>query len=444
MKRLLILLGLVVSGPSFAASCVDTLTLCPSPRYNVMTTNVLTLTTLNLSTLSVSGAVTGAGFTAFMASPPAIGGTAAAAGKFTALTGTGLTISGTAPTGAGITALFATPPPIGSSVANTGQFSTLSATGQITSTLAIGTAPFVITSTTNVANLNSATLNGTTFGSPGPIGNLTPGTATFTGLIASTSATLSPSGVVTINPATIGAMNNMIIGASTPLAATFTGLTATGTVSLSPANLVVTISPSGTGTVVISPVGALTINPTAASTINNASIGVTTPLAGKFTTILATSTITPSSTSGIVGTTTNDSANAGSVGEYITSTVLTGSAVSLSNGTAANVTSVSLTAGDWMCAGNLAYNANGATTVAAASGWVSTVSAAFPTVPNSGSYSTWAQATTVTVPNGMPVLSLSPARFSLAGTTTVFLEGSSSFAANTMSIYGFIGCRRMR
>jgi hypothetical protein len=49
---------------------------------------------------------------------------------------------------------------------------TLSATGQITSTLAIGTAPFVITSTTQVANLNVAkaellatarTINGTSF-----------------------------------------------------------------------------------------------------------------------------------------------------------------------------------------------------------------------------------------------------------------------------------------
>jgi hypothetical protein len=64
--------------------------------------------------------------------------------------------------------------------------------------------------------------------------------------------------------------------------------------NINPANAAVNISPTGTGTVAISPAGALTINPTAASTINNASIGVTTPLAGKFTTLEATGVATMS------------------------------------------------------------------------------------------------------------------------------------------------------
>ena len=42
------------------------------------------------STLSVAGAISGAGFTALFASPPAIGGTAPAAGTFTTLSATGL------------------------------------------------------------------------------------------------------------------------------------------------------------------------------------------------------------------------------------------------------------------------------------------------------------------------------------------------------------------
>lgn len=56
---------------------------------------------------------------------------------------------------------------IGSITPGSGAFTTLSATGQITSTLAIGTAPFVVTSTTNVANLNASTLTGSAIGTSG-------------------------------------------------------------------------------------------------------------------------------------------------------------------------------------------------------------------------------------------------------------------------------------
>lgn len=59
-------------------------------------------------------------------------------------------------------------------------------------------------------------------------------------------------------------------------------------VTISPANAAVAISPTGTGTVAISPAGALTINPTAASTINNTSIGATTASTGRFTSVTAT------------------------------------------------------------------------------------------------------------------------------------------------------------
>jgi hypothetical protein len=59
-------------------------------------------------------------------------------------------------------------------------------------------------------------------------------------------------------------------------------------ININPANAAVSISPTGTGTVAISPAGALTINPTAASTINNTSIGATTALTGRFTSVTAT------------------------------------------------------------------------------------------------------------------------------------------------------------
>lgn len=62
--------------------------------------------------------------------------------------------------------------------------------------------------------------------------------------------------------------------------------------NITPANAVVAISPTGTGTVAISPAGALTINPTTASTINNTSIGASTAATGRFTTVNATTSIT--------------------------------------------------------------------------------------------------------------------------------------------------------
>ena len=84
---------------------------------------------------------------------------------------------------------------------------------------------------------------------------------------------------LTVNPATTGSINNVIIGSTNPKAGTFTALTATGTISFSPANANVTISPSGTGSV--------TINPATTGSINNTNIGSSTPATGAFTTLSA-------------------------------------------------------------------------------------------------------------------------------------------------------------
>lgn len=90
---------------------------------------------------------------------------------------------------------------------------------------------------------------------------------------------------LSVNPVTTGAMNNVVIGASTPKAGTFTTLTATSTVTLNPANATVTLSPSGTGTVAISPA-------TTTGSINNMTIGNVTPAAATFTTLSSTGNTT--------------------------------------------------------------------------------------------------------------------------------------------------------
>lgn len=114
-------------------------------------------------------------------------------GTVTSVGGTGtvngLTLTGTV-TGSGNLTLGGTldlsaPPAIGATTPSTGKFTT------VQSTVATGTAPFTVASTTNVANLNASSLNGATFAAPGSIGSTTAGSGAFTTITASSNATLT-------------------------------------------------------------------------------------------------------------------------------------------------------------------------------------------------------------------------------------------------------------
>lgn len=99
---------------------------------------------------------------------------------------------------------------IGLTTPGAAAFTTVSATGQITSTATTGTAPLVISSTTNVPNLNASSLSGATFASPGPIGSGTASTGAFTTaaiptitsntVFSSTGAITLPSGTTAQEP----------------------------------------------------------------------------------------------------------------------------------------------------------------------------------------------------------------------------------------------------
>jgi hypothetical protein len=138
------------------------------------------------------------------------------------------------------------------------------------------------------------------------------------------------------------------------------------------------------------------------------------------------------------GETTTGSATAGNVGEFISATVLQGSAVSLTTGTPANITSISLTAGDWDVWGSIAIVPS--STVTIYEGWISTTSAAVPTFPNNGAITLMQVAFSSATQQILPV---GRERISISGTTTVFLSASMTFAG-TVSGYGFIGARRLR
>ena len=69
---------------------------------------------------------------------------------------------------------------IGLITAVAAKFTTVDASGQITSTVATGTPPLVVASTTQVVNLNASQLIGKTWAAPNPIGATTPSSGEFT------------------------------------------------------------------------------------------------------------------------------------------------------------------------------------------------------------------------------------------------------------------------
>lgn len=161
-------------------------------------------------------------------------------------------------------------------------------------------------------------------------------------------------------------------------------------------------------------------------------------------TLGATGAIIPSQTAGITGTTTNNSVNAGGVGEEITSTLVMGSAISLSTGTAANVTSISLTAGDWDVSGSAIFNGNAATTVTYIQASISSTSATLDTTPGRIGGMGFITTTTLYASNSINTVALPPYRISLSGTTTIYLVVQSAFATNTANAYGILRARRKR
>ncbi len=158
-------------------------------------------------------------------------------------------------------------------------------------------------------------------------------------------------------------------------------------------------------------------------------------------TLAVTSTITPSQTAGIVGTTTNNNANAGSVGEYVAASVASGSAVALTSGATANVTGVSLTAGDWRCDAVAAFHPASTTSVTNYTEGISATSSTLGAVGTYSSHSSAAQ-TPGTAPDEM--LNTPRPRISIASTTTVYMVVQATFTTSTMSAYGNLQCTRVR
>ena len=267
-----------------------------------------------VSGISLSGTVTTTGNLTLggalsLISPPAIGSTTPNTGAFTVLTvnSAGTSAVTLSPTGTGTVTINPTTAgtinnvSIGVTTAAAGRFTT------VTSTIATGTAPFTVASTTNVANLNASSLNGATFAIPGAIGSTTASTGAFTTLTASTQAgTTIGSGTIRLTNATANRIDYTASGVAAP---TFTNLSSgakivlypglgassadwaigidTGTIWFGvPQNIATNYFRFYGGTTQVAELtgqGVLTT-----TSIQNTPIGTTTAAAGKFTTVNAT------------------------------------------------------------------------------------------------------------------------------------------------------------
>jgi|SRR5271166_5398512 len=137
---------------------------------------------------------------------------------------------------------------------------------------------------------------------------------------------------------------------------------------------------------------------------------------------------------------TNDSATAGTIGEYVASNV-PGSTVSMSTGVAANMTSISLGAGDWDVWGNVIFIPAGTTTVQSIVAGISTSTGAFAANNGSGGQQSL-QASFTT--GASQLISAGQSRQSLSATTTVFLVAQIGFLISTCTAGGGIFARRAR
>ncbi len=148
--------------------------------------------------------------------------------------------------------------------------------------------------------------------------------------------------------------------------------------------------------------------------------------------------VTTNLTGDKLGTTTNDNAAAGHVGEYISSVIPVASPVTMASNAATDVTSISLTAGDWDITANVSYIGMGTTAIGAYV-WTSTTSA---TVVDQSLYTDiglGAAAVLTTIGLNAPSV-----RYSLSTPTTIYLTSYLANTSGTGSACGAIYARRAR
>jgi hypothetical protein len=149
---------------------------------------------------------------------------------------------------------------------------------------------------------------------------------------------------------------------------------------------------------------------------------------------------TLSRTAGVAvhGTNTNDSAAAGYVGEYVESAV---SSVSASTSGTSNVTSISLTAGDWDVIGILVINK--VTSTPNSTNWIGAISLNSAALTGCVLGQSQSQTPVLSVNNSTVTLP-TYRRVSVSGTTTVYLVVNATSSGSAASCDGSLSARRVR
>ena len=309
----------------------------------------------------------------------------------------------------------------------------------------------------NVGTAGSFITNGGAAGTPSSI-TLTSGT----GLPISTGLTGAGTGVITALGVNVGTAGSVVVnggalgtpssGVATNLTGTASGLTA-GNVTTN-ANLTGAVTSVGNASSLGSFTsanlrGALTDESGTGSAyfqggdIGTPSAGVATNLTALNASQLTSGTVPAARTNGHQnGTATNDNAAAGEIGEFITATQVMASGISLTSTTAANIISISLTAGDWDVFGVAQYQPAGTTVVNYNRVAITTTSATFPS-GDSGAIGAIAFGGGKTGGNNDWITTPS-VRISVNSTTTVYLVAFSSFTTSTNTVGGTISARRRR
>jgi hypothetical protein len=336
------------------------------------------------------------------------------------------------------------------------------ATGDTQSTAAVGTGAVTIAtgSTTVNASCNSGNVSIQSGGAGG--NSSSSGTVTIT-----TGASYTTTGSVTIStgaPATTGTSGAVTVGtgngggrasgATTIKTGTSSGTVVTGALAVNSGNN----TNAGAGQSGDVTVNSGSVAGTAASGATTVSTGASTAGAsggatGALTLSTGNSTSgasgnivilpgTAGGTRGIVkirGTQTNDAAAAGDVGEYIESIVST-PANTPATGVWGDITSISLTAGDWDVVGNIFTQANGAT-VSQVRGFIGTASGNSTTGFVTGSNNCEPGVPTASTHGSGAIPSY---RVSISSTTTYYLKVQANFSAGTPQAAGRISARRVR
>lgn len=140
---------------------------------------------------------------------------------------------------------------------------------------------------------------------------------------------------------------------------------------------------------------------------------------------------------GIKGTASNNNAPTGFLGEWVEASLQYANRISLTTVTPANVTSITLTPGDWDVSGVFGMEFTGATDSYSQAG----ISSTSATIGNLGTFVSFTD--NYSGFSGQQTRNTPVARISIAVTTTIYLVANCSFSVGTVTAWGEIHARRV-